>query len=79
MVEKTCIFLIKDDKLQEKYKPIWDVIKNELGFKFHSKSIYEQKYLKAKIREFDEVIKKLFGYCYTKRKYALYLHCLNNY
>ena len=34
---------------------IWDVIKNNLSIKFHSKSIYEQNYLKAKIRE-------IFGY-----------------
>ena len=43
-------FLIKDDKVWEKYEQIWDVIKNKLGIKFHSKPIYEQKYLKAKVR-----------------------------
>ena len=36
------------------------MIKNNLSIKFHSKSIYEQKYLKAKIREFDGVIKTKF-------------------
>ena len=39
---------------------IWDVIKNKLGIKFHSDPIYEQKYLKAKVREFDGVIKTNF-------------------
>ena len=29
-------FLIKDDKVQEKYEQIWDVIKNKLGLEFHS-------------------------------------------
>ena len=33
------------------------MIKNKLGIKFHSKPIYEQKYLKVKIKEFDGVIK----------------------
>ena len=33
------------------------MIQNKLGIKFHSKPIYEQKYLKAKVREFDGVIK----------------------
>ena len=42
-------------------KKIWDVIKNKLGIKFHSEPIYEKKYLKAKIKVFDEVIKTLFG------------------
>ena len=40
-----------------KYNNIWDAIKNNLGIKFHSEPIYEQKYLKAKVREFDGVIK----------------------
>ena len=53
-------FLIKDDEVWEKYEQIWDVIKNKLGIKFHSKPIYEQKYLKAKVREFDGVIKTNF-------------------
>ena len=44
----------------EKYKQIWDVIKNKLGIKFHNEPMYEQKYLKAKVREFDGVIKTNF-------------------
>ena len=58
-VAKTSFF-IKDDKVWENCEQIWDVIKNKLGIKFHSKPIYEQKYLKAKVREFDGVIKTNF-------------------
>ena len=47
-------------KCGKKYYEIWDVIKNKLGIKFHSKPIYDQKYLKAKVREFDGVIKTNF-------------------
>ena len=54
---KNMSLLIKDDKVWEKYEQIWDGIKNELGIKFHRKPIYEQKYLEAKVREFDGVIK----------------------
>ena len=54
---KNMSFLIKDDEVWEKYKKIWDLIKNKLSIKFHSKPIYEQKYLKVKVREFDGVIK----------------------
>ena len=57
---KNMSFLIKDDEVWEKYEQIWDVIKNKLGIKFHSKPIYDQKYLKAKVREFDGVIKTNF-------------------
>ena len=57
---KNTSFLIKDDELWEKYEKMWDVIKNELSIKFRSESIYEKKYLKAKVREFDGVIKTNF-------------------
>ena len=50
-------FLIKDDEVWEKYAEIWEVSKNKLCIKFHRKLIYDQKYLKAKVREFDGVIK----------------------
>ena len=53
-------FLIKDDEVWEKYEKNWDVIKNKLSIKFHSKPIYDQKYLKAKVRKFDGVIKTNF-------------------
>ena len=53
-------FLIKDDEMWEKYEQIWNVIKIKLGIKFHSEPIYEQKYLKTKVREFDGVIKTNF-------------------
>ena len=36
------------------------MIKNKLGIEFHSEPIYEQKYLKAKVRELDGVIKTNF-------------------
>ena len=32
-------------------------LKKKLNIKFHSQPIYNQKYLKAKVREFDGVIK----------------------
>ena len=59
-VAKACL-LIKDDEVWEKYKQIWDVIKNKLSIKFHRKPIYEQKYLTAKVRESDGVIKHFGG------------------
>ena len=53
-------FLVKDDEVWENYVEVWDVIKNKLGIKFHSRPIYEQKYLKAKVREFNGAIKTNF-------------------
>ena len=43
-----------------KYENIWDVTKKKLSIKFHGKLVYDQKYLKAKVREFDSVIKTNF-------------------
>ena len=60
MVVKNMSFLIKDDEVWEKYEKIWDMIKDRLGIKFHCEPIYESKYLKAKVREFDGVIKTNF-------------------
>ena len=57
---KNMSFLIKDDEVWEKRKQIWDWIKNKLSIKFHSKPIYKQNYLKAKVTEFDGVIKTNF-------------------
>ena len=54
MVAKTCFFLLKMMKCGE------NTIKNKLGIKFHSEPVYEYKYLKAKVREFDGVIKTNF-------------------
>ena len=57
---KNMSFLIKDDEVWDKYDKIWDVIKDKLGINFHSEPIYEYRYLKAKVREFDGVIKANF-------------------
>ena len=53
-------FLIKDDEVWDKYDKIWDVIKGKLGIELHSEPVYEYKCLKAKVREFDGVIKTSF-------------------
>ena len=53
-------FVIKDDKVGKKYEQNWKVIKNKLQIKFHSDSVYEKKYIKAKVREFDDNIKTNF-------------------
>ena len=57
---KNMSFLIKDDEVSDKYDKIWDVIKDKLAIKFHSEPVYEYKHLKAKVREFDGVIKTDF-------------------
>ena len=50
--------MIKDDEVWDKYDKIWNVIKDKLGIKFHSEPVRE--YLRAKVREFNDVIKTNF-------------------
>ena len=57
---KNMSFFIKDDDVLYKYNEIWDKIKEKLNIKFHSEPIYDKKYIKAKVREFDGVIKTNF-------------------
>ena len=53
-------FFIKDDEVWDKYDKIQDVTEDKLGIKFHSEPVYECRYLKAKVSEFDGVIKTNF-------------------
>ena len=65
-----------------KYNEIWDKIKETLSIKFHSMPVYDEKYMKTKVREFDGVIKTNFlGDKIPKEneQYTCNLHCLYNY
>ena len=57
---KNMYFLIKDDDVLDKYNEIWKKIKKTLNTKFHSMPVYDEKYIKAKVREFNGVIKTNF-------------------
>ena len=57
---KSMSFVIKDDMCLNKYNEIWDKIKRKLNIKFHSIPVYDEKYIKAKVREFSDVIKTNF-------------------
>ena len=54
---KNMSFLIKNDRVLDKYNTISDKIKETLNIKFHSMPVYDEKYIKAKVREFNGVIK----------------------
>ena len=48
--------LLKMMKSGDRYDQIWDMIKVKLDINFHSEPVYESRYLKAKVKEFDGVI-----------------------
>ena len=57
---KNMSFVIKVDDVLNKYNEIWDKIKETLSIKFHGMPAYDKKYIKAKVREFNGVIKTTF-------------------
>ena len=57
---KNMSFVIKDDDVLDKCNEIWNKIKKTLSIKFHNMPIYDKKYIKAKVREFNGVIKTNF-------------------
>ena len=58
---KNVSFMVKDNNvLLGKYHEIWDKIKEKLNVKFPSMPVYDETYIKAKVREFDGVIKTNF-------------------
>ena len=47
------IYLMKDDELLEKYNEIQKKVKNSLKKVFESDQLYNEKYLKAKIKSYN--------------------------
>ena len=56
---KNMSFVIKYDNVLDKYNEILK-IKNVLNIEFHSVPVYDEKYVKAKVRKFNGVIKTNF-------------------
>ena len=54
-------FKVEDDEVYIKYNSIWNEIKELLsGIKLFSDPIYDNSYIKTKVRTFSELIKTLF-------------------
>ena len=43
-------FMVKDDSVLNKNNEIWDKIKEKLNIKLHSMPVYDQTYIKTKVR-----------------------------
>ena len=57
---KNMSFMIKHDDVLDKYNEIWDKIKEPLNIKFDSMPVYDEKCIKVKLREVNDVIKTNF-------------------
>ena len=58
---KNVSFKIKDESVYLKYTETWNKIKNILNVKFHSQPIYDDKYIKAKLNSFNNMINTFFS------------------
>ena len=47
---------IEDDNLLVKYNEIWNKIKKMLNVKLHSQPVHDEKYIKNKIKTFNELV-----------------------
>ena len=52
--------MTEDDRVLYKYNEIWYKIKKTLNINLHSMRVYEEKYIKAKVRKFNGLIKTNF-------------------
>ena len=57
---KNMSFVIEDDDVLNEYNEIWDMIKEKLNVKFHIMPVYDEKYIKSKLKEFNGVVKANF-------------------
>ena len=57
---KNMSFFVRNDNVLDKYNEIWGKIKEKLNIKFHSMPVYDETYIKVKVREFDGKIKTNF-------------------
>ena len=58
---KNMLFKIENDDVYIKYNQIWNKIKELLGVKFYSEPIYDDKYIKTKVKTFSILISTLFS------------------
>ena len=57
---KCMFFFIKDEKLLEKYNEIWKKVSNIIKKEFDSKPVYNEKYIKTKIKSCNEKLNTNF-------------------
>ena len=54
-------FKTEDESVYLKYTEIWNKIKKSLNTRFHRQPIYDDKYVKTKVKTFSSTINTLFS------------------
>ena len=76
---KNMSFKIEDDEVYIQYNQIWNKIEELLGVKFYNEPIYEDKYIKTKVKTFSSVINTLFSGDEIPKDSSVYLHFMHFY
>ena len=58
---KNMSFKVEDGSVYSRYNEIWNKIKKTLNIRLNSQSIYNDKYIKTKVKTFNGVIHTLFS------------------
>ena len=58
---KNMSFKIEDESMYLKYTEIWNEFKKSLNARFHSQPIYDEKYIKTKVKAFSSMINTRFS------------------
>ena len=58
---KNMSFKVEYESVYLKYAEIWNKIKKSLNTRFHSQPIYDDKYIKTKVKTFSSTINTLFS------------------
>ena len=70
---KKMSFKIEDESVYLKYTEIWNKIKDILNVKFYSQPIYDDKYIKTKVKTFSNMIKTLFSGDETPKEFIMFV------
>ena len=69
-------FVFKDDDVLDKYNETWDKNKETLSIKFHGMSLNDEQHIKAKVQEFNGVIKTNFLSVKVQNEYYTCIACI---
>ena len=65
---------IEEEGVYLKYDEIWNKIKSILNVKFHSQPIYDDKYIKTKVKTFNNTINTLFFFRdFLKKEFIMFI------
>ena len=73
MIKENMSFMIKDDIVLVEYNKIWNKIKEIERIKFHSSLVYDDKYIKAKVKELMVSLTETFVVIKYQKKMSMTL------